>query len=235
MAFAQVQTKSGTRFGGGTTLAITLTSSPTNGNTLIAVISYNNSTASRVSSISQTGATWARVVQSQDGSGNADCGTEIWAAFNVSGASTSITVNFAAASLVATGMFAEYSGFTSAAAADKTASTDDGTAGGPATTIDSGQTATSSVANEVWIAGFAVDDRSNITSYTPSNSFSNVMAGNRGGFGAYYDERIVSSQGQAQDKPALGGTTGSGWAGAVATFFNTPPPPASLATFYSND
>ena len=63
---------------------------PTDGNTLVAVISTRSTTANAVSSISQSGATWSRVAST---TGIAGVTTEIWYAPNVSGAGTMVTIN----------------------------------------------------------------------------------------------------------------------------------------------
>src|SRR5439155_25362197 len=77
-------------------------SAPTDGNTLVAVISTRSTNVDAVSSISQSGATWSKVAST---TGTAGVTTEIWYAPNVSGAGTTVTINVSGGS-----------GFTSSAA-----------------------------------------------------------------------------------------------------------------------
>lgn len=126
MAIARVQSKAANNGTGGTSVSVTLDSSPVNGNFLVIGIGTLGTSASRVSSITQTGATWTRAVQATNASGST---TEIWYAENVSGASTSITVNLAS-SLRACVAVAEYSGIATSSSLDKTASSTGSYGGG---------------------------------------------------------------------------------------------------------
>jgi hypothetical protein len=192
-----------------------LGSSPVNGNTLIAVISTRGTAQNQVTGITQTGATWTRVVQSGASTANPST-TEIWYAPNVSGAGTAITINLAT-SLRAAAVVMEYSGLLTASSVDATNSNfANGTVGTAATT---GTTPTTSQANELWIGGIAFTN-SSYTLGSIQNSFTSVAnVSSSGGTAAtrlYALERIVTSTGTASS----GGTisTASLWSGAVATF-----------------
>lgn len=231
---ARVQKTTGTKTAGASTIAITLSSSPVNGDAIFAVIASASGVTNRVSSITQTGATWTRQVQTSDGAlGAGTCEVEKWAAFNVSGAGTSITITFAATGFFAAAVVAEYNAIATSSALDKTAVNDEGTAlGGPGTTLDSGTTATTTAQFETWIAGFCTD--TTIATYTPGTNWTNVGSATpaTSTLTAYMDEQIVTSTGAANDAPTTNVATD--WAGVVATF-KPPPAVAGQTGFFGSD
>lgn len=196
---------------GATSISCGMASTPINGNALIAIIGTRGTSDNRVSSITQTGATWTRQAQRSNASGVT---TEVWAAFNVSGASTTVTVNLAA-SLKASAIIVEYSGLATSGSLDQTA-TNSGSSSAPST----GTTATTSQADELWIGGIA---NINTSTYSaPTNSFTEVAEAASGGGAsstrnnAVFLERIVAATGTASTGATLSGT--QQWAGVVATF-----------------
>lgn len=126
---------------------ITLGSTPTNGNTLIACLLANNSSSITVSSVSSTGATWTRLVQRTTQAGDSN-EAEIWGAFGVSGAGTVITVTMSGTNTGrCSGNVQEWSGPLTSGQPDTTG-TDFNTS---STTPDSGNLVTGN-ANDVLIA-----------------------------------------------------------------------------------
>ena len=193
---------------------------PANGNTLIAVISTRGTSAGRVSSITQTGATWTRASQAANANGTT---TEIWYAPGVSGAGTTVTINLAA-SLFASAVVAEYSGVLAVSPLDQT-----NNATGSSTAAVTGTTPTTTEAGELWIGGIGLTN-SSYTLGSPLNSFtaftnSASTSGTAGNNARVYAlEKIVTSTGAASS----GGTVSSSsqWSGAIATFYA---PSSSLA------
>lgn len=209
MAIVRVQSTSAVSAGAATSLALTLGAAPTNGNFLVAVITTTGTTANRVSSISQTGATW---VKSHEVLNNMSL--EIWYAENVSGAATGITINYAA-SVTSSAVVVEYSGIATSSSIDQTAS-NSGTYPG---TADSGTTATTSQANELWFAGLADNQAIGVSWNAPSNSFTEIVESNNIGIEVVAEERIVSSTGTANTAAAHSIAPLSGdWCGIIATF-----------------
>ncbi len=210
-----VRVRSATGFSSGsssTSFTVTLNAAPANGNTLIAVISSRGTTADRVTGITSTGATWARVAQSANSSGST---TEIWSAPVGSGAATSVTI--ATLSGRCAGVVIEYSGILTASAVDQTAASPGGNSTSPVT----GTTPITTQANELWIGG--VGFRSSApTMNTLLNSFISVASAQSGSTTAtsnakvYALESIVSTTGTATS----GGTLDTPviWSGAIATF-----------------
>ena len=146
-AVARVQSSTTWSAGTNTSSTITnvLSTAPTAGNTLIAVISTRGTSASRISSIAGGASTWTRATQTTVSSGTT---TEIWYGTNiVAGASTNVVITQAAA-LRAASVVIEYSGLLAATTLDKTNSAA-GTNSSPLT----GTTTTTTAANEVWIGG----------------------------------------------------------------------------------
>ncbi len=104
-----------TASGIGTSAAPVFDASPTDGNTLIAVVSTATVTTDRVTSISQTGATWTKVIGSE--AAQTDINLEVWKAYNVSGAGTTVTINLASSLTYIVNIF-ECSGVVSASGID---------------------------------------------------------------------------------------------------------------------
>lgn len=196
-----------------TSFTVTLGSAPTNGNTLIAVISGRTATANNISSISQTGATWTRAVSVAN---TVTSNTEIWYTTALSGAGTTITINQGSTRAAAVVM--EYNGVLYSTPLDQTASYANPT---NSTSASTGTTSTTTLGTELWIgavglrsSGFTLSSITNGFS-TVTNAFStNATAGNNARI--YALEKIVTSTGAA----TTGGTvsTSSLWTGAIATF-----------------
>lgn len=211
MAIARVQFKTGSA--AATSISVTMDSAPTNGNALAIAVTTLSGTDARVSSISQTGATWVKAVSVANAS-NPE--TEIWYALNVSSASASLTVNLAA-SLTAKCIVAEYSGISTSGALDKTAS-NTGT-GPPAST---GTTATTAFNVELWFAALASANTSGFYLNTPSNGFSQVASVGDSFLLLGLYEKIVSSTGAASTSDSWSLVSESElWAGAIATLADT--------------
>ncbi|MCW5554740.1 MAG: DUF4082 domain-containing protein [Verrucomicrobiae bacterium] len=184
-----------------------------NGNTLIAVIATRGTSANRVSSITQTGATWTRASQTNNTSGST---TEIWYAPNVSSAGTTVTINLAT-SLRAAAVVMEYSGILIAAPLDQTA----GSTNNTGTTALTGTTPPTTQSNELWIGGIGVTNSARTLS-SIQNSFTQVASAQSTSGTASQNskvfalERIVS----ATEAASSGGTLdiASIRSGTIATF-----------------
>lgn len=181
---------------------------PTNGNTLIIGLHTDTggSANSTISSISQNGANWQLLKQGSFG-GASDL--EIWFAPNVQNVGTSITINLIgnpATSL--TSAYAEYSGLTNV-------------------TLDTGTTATTNQASELWWGSVTQFNGAilNTVFTNPTNSFtllnqaSWLDAISNGNFQSASLEKIVSGTGTANS-----GVTGNGtpWFGNIVTFKAAP-------------
>lgn len=104
-------------------LAITPNTAPVNGNLQIITIAYNSATSNKVTSISQTNATWVRAVQQNNSLGGA-ISTDIWYAESAPSLGATITINLAS-SLDIAATYLEYSGIASSSSLDKTATNED--------------------------------------------------------------------------------------------------------------
>jgi hypothetical protein len=194
-----------------TTIAVNMVTAPANGNTMIAVISTRGTSSDRVTSITQTGATWTRAAQTV---GTAGTTTEIWVAPNVAAAAAAVTIN--QASLLSAAVVLEYSGVLAVSPLDKTASIT-----GSSTAAATGTTVATTQAIELWIGGSGLVS-SSYTLGNPNNSFTAVASAQSAHTTAasnakvYALERIVGGTGTASS----GGTvsTSSQWSGAIATF-----------------
>ena len=192
-----------------TSISVTMASTPTSGNVLIATIGTKSSSVITVSSVTQTGVTWSYVTSKTYSLYTLD--SEIWFGVVGSGASTSITVTLSGtAGNGAVADVCEYSGLATSDYLDKTAS-----ASGSSTSTSTGTTATTTQANELWLGAITVGGLSDPQS-SPTNGFS-MLDGN-----AYfvtslaYLEKIVSSTGTANSHTTLAGE--GGYAGCIATF-----------------
>jgi len=210
----------------GSSIAVTMSSTPINGNVLIAVIGTDHYTAfTTVSSITQTGVNWStdgagRQVSKSYNDGSSDLTTlEIWLGIVGAGASTSITVTLSATpSRIAAANICEYSGvLTTTTLLDKTASNSGlGESNGRVATT--GTTAATSQAVEVWIGGIVAYAAG--TLITPLNGFTLLDGAETAGasnlFLAYF-EKIVSSTGTASTGCTIQ-QNNYGWSAAIATF-----------------
>ena len=210
------------------TIPVTVTT-PATGNTMVAVISTRGTSSGRVSSISQTGATWTRAAQAANANGTT---TEIWYAPGVTGAGTSVTINLGS-SLFASAVVAEYSGVLTVSSVDKTASNT-----GSGSAADTGTTATTTQANELWIGGIGLAN-SGYALGTPNNSFASVNSVASTSASPSQNskvaalEKIVSATGAANSGGTVSGTAAIAQRGSATSANGTttvsPGLPAGLA------
>lgn len=135
-----------------TTNAVTPSGSVANGSNLVMTIGYLNGTAGKVSSITQSGATWVQ----KSAQSNATGGTtsEVWVAENVSGVGTNAaTVNFGS-SLSSQIQLMEVTGSATSSSIDKTATSQGNDGGGFPTT---GTTSATTMAAEIAIGVITLD------------------------------------------------------------------------------
>lgn len=194
-----------------TTLSVTMAETPIEGNVLVVVIGLGCSVEGTVSSIVQTGVTWAKQISKVNGT---QCSVELWLGVIGSGASTSVTITLSATpSYGSIANICEYSDIATDPL-DKTA-----TNSGDTEATDTGTTATTTEADELWIGGIGVR---NSEQDTPTNGFTLIDGVKYDNFSVAYLEKIVSSTGAANS-----GTTGTyltvKWAGCIATFKMAPP------------
>lgn len=192
------------------TISVTMASTPTNGNVLVAIIGISNWYAPllNVSSINQTGVTWTKQISETESNYYSDI--EIWLGVVSSGASTSITINLSGAPYPgAVADVCEYSGVATTSFLDKTAVNTDSTQ-----YPDTGTTGTTTQATELWIGGCM--SVANATQSSPRNGFALLDGAVYSTYMSLaYLEKIVSSTGTANS----GTTTGiQRWAGCIATF-----------------
>lgn len=194
MAIALVQTAhSGT-------LTVTYGSAPTSGNLLVMGL-YIQTGGGDPAPVAPSGWTLATSINSNTVSWTylyykKNCGTATaytWTGTGVSGSD-----------IVA----AEYSGASTTGPLDKTA-----TNSGFSTSPDSGTTATTTVANEVWVA--ILMNEAGVAFTSPTNSFTNEVSDSAFGGLALFD-KIVSSTGTADVGATISGNRN--WAGVMATF-----------------
>lgn len=208
---------------------VTMDSTPTEGNLLIATVVSKHEIGNvpmSIGSINETGVTWSKQVSKSFSSPALDC--EIWAGVIGSGASTAVNVTvtgdaYSTAFHVVVDI-CEYSNVATTDFLDKSNST----TGSGSQNIVTGTTATTSTAKQLWIGAIASDAGTNQTS--PTNSFSlldgtlyNSVISNS------YLEKIVSSAGEASSGTTTSGY-GASYAGCIATFFSAETSPPS---FYS--
>ena len=206
----------GTASDSGSSITVTQASAPANGNVnILTVLIYRNAGVTNVSSISQTGVTWNASATVSKTIGNFD--SEIWLGTIGAGASATITVNLASSLAIQDAAIAnvlEYSGLSSTV--DKTA-----TQSGSSTSGDTGTTATTAAANELWVGTIATGRVLGFaTQSAPTNDFSLLDGADFAVTSFHYStsflEKIVSATGAANSGTTI--ATGGFWAGAIATF-----------------
>ena len=197
-------------YASGSSFTVTQSSTPTSGNLNVLTITarVGSGVPATVKSISQTGVVWSKVTNA--GSGAID--VEIWAGVVGSGASASITVTLTGIVGTAVANVCEYSGLTTSSYLDVTASTF-----GSSTASDTGTTATTTQANELWV-GSTGDVTA--TQSTPTNGFTLLDGTATGSTSNAFLEKIVSSTGTANSGTTL--SSSNAWVGVIATFTATP-------------
>lgn len=199
-----------------TTVSVTLGSTPTNGNVLVATITaltyYTNYPS--VLSISQTGVSWRKQVQSQHKPVSYEqWSTEIWLGVVGAGASTSITVTLANPGYFgAVANVCEYSGVATSNCLDQAAVNYGGS-----TNPDTGRTSITTQADELWIGAIGAD-WANPSLSNPSGGWQLLDGATAYTYlTAGYLEKIVSAVGQATVSVTNSAGSGS-FCGCVATF-----------------
>ncbi len=191
---------------------VTLNSTPTIGNLLIATVGVSDvRDGNTVYSLSQSGVTWTQqVYNSQNG-----VDAEIWAGTIGSGASSSITITLTSLGTDATVSYAvadicEYSGLATFGFLDQVAINN----GNVGLQTDTGTTLTTSQPSELWIGAIATN---NYAQETSTNGFV-LFDGqdNNGNGGLAYLQNIVSVMGQANSGTSL--PAYAVWSGCIATF-----------------
>ncbi|MCW4003969.1 MAG: hypothetical protein NWE95_08685 [Candidatus Bathyarchaeota archaeon] len=207
MTITRIQYKRGTS-NQSTTINVTLNNTPTVGNTLIAAIANGSDGGDcHVSSISQSGVSWSKIRSSVSANNVAE--SEIWLGNVLSSASKNITVNLTQSLYYHICNVCEYSGLMSSPL-DKRASNS-----GYGNTVDSGTTATTTQANEVWVGSLCGTSGSAGLS-NPTNNFTMLDGALTWSIEAAYCEKIVSTTGTANVSATTSGTPA--WAGCIATF-----------------
>jgi len=215
-----------------TSISVTLSHAPANGNLLVATIECaGSSTNPTVSSISQTRVTWTR----QQGYNSNDApDTEIWAGVVSSGASNSITINLTGGTggtYMNVANISEYSGLLASGFLDQTTTNSSGS--GKSASADTGTTVTTTQPSELWIGTVTAYDSSSRACgmSSPTNGFT-LLDGANFANGVYnvsnaYLEKIVSTTGTANSGATV--ATSTYWTGCIATFKTsaTPTPPPS--------
>jgi hypothetical protein len=201
----------------GTTAVANLTSVPTEGNVLIAVVgaySYRNgSPTTYFSTVTSTNTTWTyQVRKGYDKDVDNHVTAEIWVGIPSASAGQAITATFPTNDNAGAVIdVCEYSGILTSLFLDKTAV--NGASSG--TTTDTGTTDTTTQTDELWIGATGI--MYNEVQSTPTNSFTLLDgAGRADVFGLAMLEKIVSGTGTANSGTSH--TNSSGYAGAIATF-----------------
>ena len=203
---APVRVQTNNNSGSGvSSIVVTLGANPTNGDVLVAVIG-DSATTGNVSSVTSSGATWQRATQQAFGT-VPYYETEIWYAYNVTGASAAtVTVNFSASTAGGVTV-CEYSGLGTGNPLDQTANS----SGNSAAAV-TGTTATTTAASEVWVGGLCTGSASS----SPLNSFTIVANPSNGTYSTYL-EYMASATGTANSGATI---TSAHWSGCIATFKN---------------
>ena len=207
----------------GTTLTVTQNSPPTNGNlnilafcSTVTEFESGSYVTRSVSSITQTGVTWTKQAfqdtwWEHPANHLNTLNSEIWVGVVGAGASATITLT-----LLGTGdtnnaevaNVCEYSGLLTSGFLDKTAIN-----AGESTNTDTGTTAITSQANELWIGAIAAERAQT----TPTNGFTLLDGVYYTGYGISnaYLEKIVSATGTANSGTSIASI--ENWVGCIVT------------------
>ena len=187
-------------------ISVTMGATPTDGNVEVATIATYAATLRTVSSITQTGVTWAKQINSTAGD-NKDI--EIW--FGVVGSGASADITIALSDNAAYGGVAdvcEYSGLLTSGFLDKNATWTSNSNQYP----DTGTTGTTAQADELWVGGICA----RYAQATPTDGFTLLDGALSTYMSNAYLEKIVSATGAAHSSTDQ--TTSAACAGCIATF-----------------
>ncbi len=195
-----------------------MNSTPQNGNVLIALIVGKGSTGKgypNVSSVTQTNVAWGSTQQiGLEETVSQPWDIEIWAGIVGSGASTSVVISFnGTGNGFLYAVVCEYSGLVTSGILDKTATDYNASY---VKTEDTGQTAQTNQASELWIGGIAVSGLSSAQTNTSSFTMLDGGAGTSGSGSVGYFEYIAANIGQAEATSS--NTQYCQWLGCIATF-----------------
>lgn len=227
MSISRVQGNSVNSAGTVTSQAITLSTGITQGNFVVATVATGNNATTF------TGPSgWTQVVINQPAGSSATIETSIWylvvSAGQAGQTSWTWTLSASHTAYICIEEWSSTSGWL-ASPLDQTAQGD--TSGTPttSTTIQSGATATTAQASELWIASLAYKNSAQSESSITSGWTKDLEAtlANNNTMTMLY--QVVSATGAASCQYSI--TTGQYWAGVVATFMTaaaSTPPPSSL-------
>ena len=213
MTITHVSGQSGRGTGTSSPISVTMASTPTNGNLLIAVIALRGSSSRTVSSITETNVTWTKIyAPSVYHSGSYYYDLEIWQGVVTASASTSVSVALSGSATAVVDIY-EYSGVLTTSSTNLDT---DANSSGSSTTASTGTTGTTKAPAELWIGGFNI--------YENSGSVTSVTGGFTLYDGALYNstticcflEQIVSSTGTANSTTSI---TSNPWVGAVVCLY----------------
>ncbi len=202
-------------------MSVTMSNIPATGDVLVAAIGVRSPVYPlyTVSSITQTGVTWSRATMFSTTGSQYNPDVEIWYGAVGSGASETINITLSGTPTLAVADICEYSGLLTVNPVDKTATNYDTT-----TSPDTGTTAPTTQANELWVgavSGIMVNE--NMSSSTNNFTLLDGAHVSLGGYGMElgYLEKIVSSTGTANSGVTL--ASAEGWCGCIATFISSSP------------
>lgn len=196
---------------GNSVTSVTATGINTTGANFIAVAVTDNLTLAAVNPVTDSNTNTYQKALGPLGAG--DNVYQYYAESPTVGASHTITATSSAGSSFLTLCAAAYSGMASSSTIDKTQS---GT--GTGTSLDSGNTATTSQADELLIGNGTVSTGGSVT-WSAGASYTNratVTNADIGGIG-YIEERIVAATGAYSAPESLSGGTG-GWTALIGTY-----------------
>ena len=199
-----------TASGTGTSIAITLGTTPANGNLLAVYVVTSGTTSGQVSSISETGASWVNAASSNVA--NTNVTSEVWYAANVSSASTSVTVNLNSSLNYYAGIV-EVSGVATVSPLDKATNS---TASGTSYTLSTGTTSTVAQQTEYFFGGFGISVNTGSIG-APSGSFQSLAGGGSGPKGLAIYKEVGATVAAANSTSSIGGTSSNG-VGSIVTF-----------------
>lgn len=190
---------------------VTLPQQPAAGNILIAVVGNCSPSGSATSYITQSGVTWTQAYMAASDNGVAEA--EIWYGVVGSNASQTLTLYATTSSWYHVCNVCEYHGLASSPLDQKNSNNNH------SNTVDSGTTALTSQANELWIGALCGTSGSCGLSQSPTNGFVMLDGNLYSSIEVGFCERFVTSRGYANVSATTCGSPA--WAGCIATFKGT--------------
>lgn len=195
-------------------------SAPRHGNLQLAIITRQSTTANQTTSITQTGATWTKLLEIN---GPLTCSNEIWWSRNAGASDANTIIAHFNATIAVAVTYLEFYGMGIVPSVDQSV-----TSSGVAGTMSTGTTSATTQTPELAIAGFGFLAAMGAAPASITNGYiigeGNIVSSGQVGAWALYSILTALAATSTSVSPGAGGTTSGDYASTLITFTSANPP-----------